>query len=220
MDVSSKSGIYRIVNSITLKVYVGSAVNLSRRLREHLKMLRAGTHHSQRLQRSFDKWGEGAFEFEVIELAERDRLLEREQAAIDLHRAADHSFGYNICVTAGSNLGRKFGIETRERIRKARVGTTATEATRLAMSAASAGKPKTVAHAAAISRGKTGCKRPDVSEWAPERLSRFKVEEVRAMRAARADGETFAAIAKRFDCNISTAHQVVKGKGAFYGRVG
>lgn len=45
-DIPRKSGIYQIRNLVNGKVYVGSAVNLQHRRREHRSDLRNGNHHS------------------------------------------------------------------------------------------------------------------------------------------------------------------------------
>ena len=72
-----KSGIYRIVNKINGRVYVGSAVNLISRKMDHWKTLRAHRHRNRFLQRAWDKYGEENFDFVVIEyVADEGRLIE------------------------------------------------------------------------------------------------------------------------------------------------
>lgn len=80
-----KSGIYRIKNVYTKRFYVGSSVNMEKRLGEHRRTLRLGTHHSRFLQREWDKYGEAAFSFDMLEFHERDVgiLREHEQWWID-----------------------------------------------------------------------------------------------------------------------------------------
>jgi hypothetical protein len=55
---------------------------------------------------------------------------------------------------------------------------------------------------------------------APATFSKFDAAGVAAMCAGPADRLTYRELGKKVDCNISTTHQVVNGKGAFYGRVG
>ena len=64
------SGIYEIVNTVTGKRYVGSAVNLEKRELSHFSGLRRGDHRKAHFQHSFDKYGESAFEFaeEIINM--------------------------------------------------------------------------------------------------------------------------------------------------------
>ena len=62
------SGIYAIVHIETGRKYVGSAVNLTKRWNIHRHGLRNKKHHSAALQRAWDKYGEAAFSFEVLEV--------------------------------------------------------------------------------------------------------------------------------------------------------
>ncbi len=67
--------IYKIRNVVNSKFYVGSAIDTRTRFRQHRRLLRKGTHHSKHLQASWNKYGEDAFKFEVVEyVGSRDRL--------------------------------------------------------------------------------------------------------------------------------------------------
>lgn len=118
-----QSGIYEIRCLVNGKVYIGSAVWIAKRWRHHREALRKGSHHSPTLQRAWNKYGEGAFEFSVLLLAPPERLIELEQAELDARRAAQPGQGFNVNPVAGSNLGRVFGPEFGEKIRKAKLGT-------------------------------------------------------------------------------------------------
>lgn len=126
-DISSnQSGIYKIVNSVSGKVYVGSAVNIRMRWIEHRGDLRKGKHHNMHLQNSWIKHGEASFSFEVIEMCEASALVVREQFWIDHFRAAIRTHGYNISPTAGSVLGMKHTPEARKKMSKAQTGNSKT----------------------------------------------------------------------------------------------
>lgn len=80
--------IYRIECSANGRVYVGSTTKTPPRQRwlEHLHRLRKGAHHSPLLQRAWDKYGDAAFSFAVVEtVADGARLLMREQFHVDLN---------------------------------------------------------------------------------------------------------------------------------------
>src|SRR5258708_15053375 len=77
--IPNAPGIYRITCIITGKIYVGSAVNLRRRCRAHLSTLQRNGHHNPKLQAAFNKYGPGAFTFEVLELVLLPSLTMREQ---------------------------------------------------------------------------------------------------------------------------------------------
>lgn len=116
------SGIYMILCKTTGKRYIGSAVWIRKRWRYHREDLRKGKHHSLYLQRAWDKYGEGNFEFVVLAYCPSERLIELEQRMIDEYKAADRDYGYNMNPIAGSNLGRKFGPEFAAKISEARKG--------------------------------------------------------------------------------------------------
>lgn len=106
------SGIYSIT-SPSGKLYLGSAINIRTRWKTHRKQLRRGIHHSPTLQRASDKYGVENLVFKVLLICQPENLLVYEQIAINALKPR-----YNIALTAGSNLGRKFGPQTAEHIAK------------------------------------------------------------------------------------------------------
>jgi group I intron endonuclease len=144
------SGIYEIVNLRNGKRYVGSAVHIKQRWREHRKGLRRGDHANIHLRRAWAKDGEADFAFRVIELCEPERLIEREQAHMDA------GCDYNICPTAGSTLGRLHSEETRRKIAAKAVGRTfdRSDEYRQAVSERWKGKAKSPEHMAALQAGR------------------------------------------------------------------
>jgi len=112
------SGIYQIKNTLNGNRYIGSAADLRRRWQQHLSALRHSQHHNRHLQRAFDKYGEEAFIFEVLEEdIEPENLIEREQHYFDTLEPA-----YNTSPTAGSQLGMRRTDETRAKISAANTG--------------------------------------------------------------------------------------------------
>lgn len=71
--------IYKITNTRNGKCYVGSTTKPLVRKFHHLARLRAGKHHSPKLQKAFRKYGADAFTFEVIEECAAEDLISREQ---------------------------------------------------------------------------------------------------------------------------------------------
>lgn len=78
-----ESGIYKIVNVINNKFYIGSSKNLNKRFKIHLSELKNNRHNNFYLQKSFNKYGENNFKFEIIENCSKEILLKREQYYID-----------------------------------------------------------------------------------------------------------------------------------------
>lgn len=107
------SGIYTIRNTVNNKIYVGSAVKLSRRFSEHKTSLSRKANANAKLQMAWNKYGADAFVFDVVEVVVDKRdLICREQHWIDALRSAAPDL-YNISPTAGSSLGVKHSAETR-----------------------------------------------------------------------------------------------------------
>lgn len=106
MGKQVNSGIYCIRNIVNNKVYIGSTKNINSRKSRHFKDLNKNKHHSIKLQRAFNKYGEDNFKFEIIEYVEDiNNLISREQYYIDKFKS--HTLGYNICPNASSALGYK-----------------------------------------------------------------------------------------------------------------
>lgn len=101
------SVIYGILNTETQKWYIGSTMDVHDRFVRHVSMLRTGHHHSQKLQRSFDKYGIDSFEIQILyefkngESAEE--MLLKEEEYISLYES--YVNGYNmtdVCRTPGT----------------------------------------------------------------------------------------------------------------------
>jgi len=116
------TGIYKIVNKINGKMYVGSASNFHDRWIKHTNLLNKNKHHSIKLQRAWNKYGFDNFNFEIIEICElfKDILIEREQHYIDLYDSFNN--GYNCLPKAGSKIGFKITSETKEKLRQINLG--------------------------------------------------------------------------------------------------
>lgn len=130
-----KSAIYQIKNQINGKHYIGSAVNLRRRIQNHLSALRHNTHPNPHLQAAFDKHGEAAFVFSVLEDVEPQALIEREQHYFDTMHPE-----YNILPIAGSSLGCHRSSEFRRKISEANKGKQLSKEHRKKLSEAARGK--------------------------------------------------------------------------------
>ena len=95
------SGIYQIKNTINGKCYIGSAVDLKKRWRNHLSALRRRGHYNKHLQRAFDKYGEATFTFSILEqIEDTSQLIIHEQ-----HYLGVLNSEYNILPFAGNSLG-------------------------------------------------------------------------------------------------------------------
>jgi group I intron endonuclease len=78
-----RCGIYQIRCAISGKSYVGSSCRIEARWHTHRRQLRKKEHRSPRLQQAWNKHGEAAFDFSVLEECAREDLFKREQFHID-----------------------------------------------------------------------------------------------------------------------------------------
>lgn len=94
-------GIYKIINVVNNKFYVGSAVDLKRRKTRHFSELRNNKHSNGRLQNSWNKYGEQAFVFVVVEeLSEAADLLAAENVWLKEHVGKDYCYNLGVDATA------------------------------------------------------------------------------------------------------------------------
>lgn len=123
------SGIYGIRSiSHPERVYIGSAVNIRKRWRDHRKTLRKGIHCNSKLQYHCNKYGIDDLVFETILHCEKEGLTKMEQVFIDLYEP-----WFNICRVARSTLGFRHSEETKQRNREAHLGKCPSEDTRRKM---------------------------------------------------------------------------------------
>ena len=93
--VYNMKGIYKIINKVNGKYYLGSSQNFHKRKLRHFNELRKNKHHSIHLQRAFNKYGEKSFEFVELEICEN--TFEREQELLD---SLDFKLCYNVSSQA------------------------------------------------------------------------------------------------------------------------
>lgn len=110
--------IYKITNKVNGKFYIGSSVNGYARKQVHFSKLRNNKHDNAHFQNSFNKYGESAFVFSIIEDVDAALLQERE--LFYLQSLKPH---YNISTESiRPNAGRKFTATHRRNLSLARGG--------------------------------------------------------------------------------------------------
>lgn len=112
----NKHGIYKIEHVASGRIYVGSSINIDKRLSEHKSKLRRCGHENRHLQNAWNKYGSDTFAFSVIEhVADKTTLIQREQHWIDALDAACRP-NFNILPNAHSALGQVVSTETRAKL--------------------------------------------------------------------------------------------------------
>ena len=119
--IQSLPGIYKIINLVNNKIYVGCASNIRTRKNGHIYDLRKGIHKNDYLQKAWNKYGELNFKFEILELCNIEVLHEKEHFWVNYYNCLDRVIGYNLKPTApnGSSIHSE---ETREKLRQANKG--------------------------------------------------------------------------------------------------
>lgn len=130
-------GIYKILNLITHKIYIGSTISFKERRKNHFKLLRNNKHVNIYLQRAFNKYNKENFIFHVIEYCNEEDLLNREQYWLDFYNSFNRDFGYNINPRADRSI---MSEETKEKIRLSKIGKKLTEEHKKKISESNKGK--------------------------------------------------------------------------------
>jgi group I intron endonuclease len=160
-------GIYKIINIVNNKFYVGSAVDLKRRKARHFSELRNNRHNNRYLQAAWVKYGEQAFVFVVVEeLEEGADLLAAENIWLKEHVGKDYcdnlgvdatapmlgfsgerspTWGYkhtpeSLAIITAASTGRTHAPEDIEKIRQHLIGKPKSATTRAKISAALSGE--------------------------------------------------------------------------------
>lgn len=124
--------VYEIVNLKNNKKYIGITNNVKRRFSRHLSALRYNKHVNAKLQRAFNKYGELAFKFNIIEktLCSSEELANKETYYIKYFDSFNNGYnlsyggeGYGKCVCSEKvksmlrtlKCGYKESEETRKR---------------------------------------------------------------------------------------------------------
>ncbi len=114
--------VYKVTNSVNGKVYIGKWAGLSveSRWRKHLRAAMQGSPY--RFHCAIRKYGFNAFVLEIIaNAASHEELNQLEIFWITKLRANDPNFGYNMTI-GGDGVSMKRSMETRQKIREARIG--------------------------------------------------------------------------------------------------
>ena len=94
MDNLNCSGIYKIVNKLNDKYYVGSSQNIKTRIRKHFELLKRNVHHGIYLQNSYNLYGKNSFDVFLLEECSIDELIITEQKYLD--SIVDWKMVYNM----------------------------------------------------------------------------------------------------------------------------
>lgn len=122
-SISKQSGIYKIINKIKNKVYIGQAVNLKQRIQTHLNSVKKT--HNYPLYHSMRKHGVENFDVEILIQEKNLTKQELDDLEIDfirLYNSIDRLFGYNLTKGGEGTVGFKFTKESKDKMSKTKKG--------------------------------------------------------------------------------------------------
>lgn len=143
--INLKSGIYCAIHRDSLRCYVGSSVDMGRRRRTHILDAKKGSLNC--FHKALRKFGEDAFDFEVLEYCDKYSLVEREAFWIKFLNSASIK-GFNTDKNPNSNYdyGASYSDATRQRLREAATGRKVPQEVRDKISASMKGRKKAPEH--------------------------------------------------------------------------
>lgn len=109
-------GIYGIKNIVNGKMYVGQAINIYKRWKDHIDDLNEDKHYNIHLQRSWNLYGQENFKFFILEECSQEDLNQKEIFYVDKFNA--YINGYNQTRGGDGSLGYKHNDETIEKMCK------------------------------------------------------------------------------------------------------
>ena len=126
------SGIYRIVNLLNGKSYVGQSSDLGRRFHNYLREVKActDTENCRSIIKAMREEGDLFFEFEVICTCPREMLGMLEEYYALFFMAHDKEYGYNVQGIYQYLDYSKTNIEYRKRLRESHLGSQETPDTK------------------------------------------------------------------------------------------
>jgi len=133
-------GIYSIENLITGKIYVGKSENIKERFAKHKNALINNYHYNKHLQRSWNKYGEDNFKFNIVEICSNDILSDKEKFYIKVYKTNDNKYGYNLTNGGEGISGFKHSEETKKYLSEIQTGKIVSEETKQKISKAFKGE--------------------------------------------------------------------------------
>lgn len=191
------AGVYRWLNLVNGKIYIGSSVNCSKRKSQHVDALNKGTHKSKHLLSAWKKYGSEVFWFSVVEITEatKEAVLAAEQKWLDAVKPFGEN-GYNKSPQAESPLGVIRSADYKRKMSERMRGRKLSDEIREKMSLSRMGIKKTRLHAVNISLGK--------SIFVGDRLSE--------LLDLRSSGKSIKDLSLHFKCHPCTVSNALNGR--------
>ena len=228
MSVYSQMGIYRITNTIDDMSYIGkTSVNFGDRWDCHRALLRSGKHSNSPLQEAWNKYGEGSFEFAIVEVVDSaDKLNDLEIKYISDYRSVGKSYnlhdGGDSCYMLGRHLSDEAKRKIGEKNRINMTGRKLSEGTRKKMSESQRARYALWTDEDRISHGKISAERASGYHWSVEsrralsdlqrnrpNSAKFTPDEIKKIREERENGAKMKDLAEKYHTSSSYISSIV-----------
>jgi len=197
-------GIYKIINVVNNKFYVGSAVDFTARKRRHWWALRSQRHANKHLQAAWNKYGEESFKFLIVEeLPEGADILAAEDIWLKEHVGKDYCYNLGTEAVAFTRgwYGEKNSMwgKTFEHTPEAKARISAASKSRVQSEEEKAKRRQTMKghHVATSTRAKISATLSgEGNYWYNKKRPEFAVKVSKPIRATKPDGSvlTYASI--------------------------
>lgn len=114
-ELRKKSGVYMLINNINKEIYIGSSLNLTRRMASYYYYTNSDKSSNIVIIRAMKKYGLENFSLGILEFCKQDSkvCLNLEQKWLDHYKP-----NYNVLNVAGSSFGFKHSIETLTKLKE------------------------------------------------------------------------------------------------------
>lgn len=227
-DIYKKIGIYRIVNTVNGKGYVGkTGMNFGDRWDSHRSLLNSGKHDNPLLQRAWDKYGAESFSFEILEVVDDAKLLNSlEIKYISKYREIGLSYNLHDGGDGGYNLGKHLSAETKKKIgEKNRInmlGKKLSQETKDKMSASQKARYFNWTNEERVKHGLVSSEKASGYKWSNEsreafskkqreqpNSAKFTPDDIRSIRKKKADGAKLAELSEEYHTSPSYISSIV-----------
>lgn len=204
-------GIYLISDIKSGKFYIGSSVNVRRRISQHVYRFVRNT-HSNPIMQSIWNADPSRFNFiclEALDGATKEDLLKTEQKHLDQSHVGKNRLCMNILLVANSHLGVKRRPESIEKLRKIHVGRKLSDEHKLKLRLAKLGKKQTPEQITKRTAGQKGrpCNRP--KGILMPTLRKLSPDQVRELRKLKDSGVSYAELKKMYGLGQGTIQKIV-----------
>ena len=114
-ELRKKSGVYMFINNIKKEIYIGSSLNLTRRMASYYYYTNSDKSSSLVIIRAMKKYGLENFSLGILEFCKQDSkvCLNLEQKWLDHYKP-----NYNVLSVAGNSFGFKHNFETINKLKE------------------------------------------------------------------------------------------------------